>query len=74
MANQTGLLKARGHKKGQNRFWPVAAGQNGQVKAGCGSCTHGRKGRSWLSAGALQQGRTRLAAAAVLLAEWAEVG
>ena len=30
MANQTGLSKARGHKKGQNCFWPVAAGQKQQ--------------------------------------------
>ena len=27
MAYQTGLLKARGRRKGQNRFWPGAAGQ-----------------------------------------------
>ena len=32
-ANQTGLSKARGHKKGQKRFWPGAAGQNWQKLA-----------------------------------------
>ena len=37
MAYQTGLLKARGHRKGQNRFWPVAAGQKRQKLAGCSS-------------------------------------
>ena len=37
MANNTGLLKARGHRKGQNRFWPLAAGQKGQKLAGCSS-------------------------------------
>ena len=37
MANNTGLLKARGHRKGQNRFWPLAAGQKRQKLAGCGS-------------------------------------
>ena len=34
MAYQTGLLKARGRRKGQNRFWPVAAGTR-QNWAGC---------------------------------------
>ena len=34
MAYWTGLLKARGRRKGQNRFWPVAAGQR-QKLAGC---------------------------------------
>ena len=34
MANQTGLSKARGHKKGQKRFWPVAAWQDWQKLAG----------------------------------------
>ena len=33
-ANQTGLSKARGHKKGQKRFWPWAAAA-GQNLAGC---------------------------------------
>ena len=47
VANQTGLLKARGHKKGQNRFGPLAAGK---------------------------MGRCRLAVAAALMAERAEVG
>ena len=36
-ANQTGLSKARGHKKGQKRFWPGAAGQKWQKLAGCSS-------------------------------------
>ena len=36
MAYQTGLLKARGRRKGQNRFWPVAAAA-GQKLAGCSS-------------------------------------
>ena len=36
VANQTGLLKARGRRKGQNRFWPVAAAA-GQKLAGCSS-------------------------------------
>ena len=34
MANKTGLSKARGHKKGQKRFWPVAAWQDWQKLAG----------------------------------------
>ena len=34
MAYQTGLLKARGRRKGQNRFWPVAVEQR-QKWAGC---------------------------------------
>ena len=33
-ANQTGLSKAKGRKKGQKRFWPVAAAA-GQNLAGC---------------------------------------
>ena len=33
MAYQNGLLKARGRRKGQNRFWPVAAAA-GQKLAG----------------------------------------
>ena len=37
MANQSGLLKGRGPRKGQNRFWPVAVGQNWQKLAGCSS-------------------------------------
>ena len=37
MAYQTGLPKARGHRKGQNRFWPVAAGQKRQKLAGYSS-------------------------------------
>ena len=48
MAYQTGLLKARGRRKGQNRFWPVAAGQR-QKLAGCSAyvccvvlCVHER--------------------------------
>ena len=34
MAYWTGLLKARGRRKGQNRFWPVAAVER-QKLAGC---------------------------------------
>ena len=48
MAYQTGLLKARGRRKGQNRFWPVAVEQR-QKWAGCSAyvccvvlCVHER--------------------------------
>ena len=34
VAYRTGLLKARGRRKGQNRFWPVAVEQR-QKWAGC---------------------------------------
>ena len=37
MANNFGLVKDRGHRKGQKRFWPVAVGQNWQKWAGCSS-------------------------------------
>ena len=39
VANHFGLLKDRGHRKGQKRLWPLAAGQNGQKLAGCIGCT-----------------------------------
>ena len=35
MAYRTGLLKAIGCKKGQNRFCPTATGRTGQNWAGC---------------------------------------
>ena len=37
MAYRTGLLKARGRRKGQNCFWPVAVEQR-QKWAGCSAC------------------------------------
>ena len=40
MANQIGLLKARGHRKGQNRFWPMAAGQKRQKLGSAHSAIH----------------------------------
>ena len=48
MAYRSGLLKAIGCKKGQNRFCPAATGRTGQNWAGCLRSVRARPaGRLW---------------------------